>query len=103
MKMFELSSQTNFKFKEVKSTLKTKSCSTCNKNLSCQTQTENKPCFGCTDWEEVTVLSCPRSFSAEHVYDTSRYEEGKLSCLLCGLETTVTEARKAKLIKDRGF
>lgn len=84
-------------------TLKTKSCKTCNKNLSCKTQLENNPCFGCTDWEEVTALSCPRSFSKEHVYNTAQYEHGKLTCLLCGLETTVFEARKAHNIKERGY
>jgi hypothetical protein len=77
-----------------------KSCSTCNKNLNCKTQLENGPCFGCSEHEPVTALSCPRSLSNEHVYDTSRYAKGKLYCLLCGFETTVEEARKARKIRD---
>ena len=53
--------------------------------------------------EAITPLSCPRSFSNEHVYDTSQYEQGKLKCELCGLETTVAEARKAHDQKEKGF
>lgn len=53
--------------------------------------------------ETITALSCPRSFSNEHVYDTSGYEQGKLTCLLCGLEVTVTEAREARKIRDGGY
>ena len=53
--------------------------------------------------ETITPLNCPRSFSAEHVYDTAEYEQGKLTCLLCGLKITVAEARKARLIRDRGY
>ena len=83
--------------------LKVKSCSTCKNNLSCQTQEFNGPCFGCSDWQPITVLSCPRSFSNEHTWDTSQYELGILTCLNCGLETTVFEARKARQIKDRGY
>jgi hypothetical protein len=82
---------------------KTKSCTTCQKNLSCKTQLENTPCFGCSEHEAITPLSCPRSFSNEHTWDTSHYEEGKLTCLNCGLETTVYLARQARQQRDKGF
>lgn len=71
-----------------------KTCTTCDKNLNCQTQLNNYPCFGCSDWQKITVKSCPRSYSNEHVYNGSEYEHGFLTCELCGFRTTVIEVRQ---------